>query len=186
MHLTELAHRYLDQHLGVGHLAVDATAGNGHDCLKMAQIIGDTGKLIGIDLQVAAIEATRHRLNEAKVTCELSLIEGDHADVLKSLIPAHANAVQAITFNLGYLPGSDKSIQTTPATTQLALDCAQTLLAPVGILLVTAYRGHPGGLEEAECVAQWMRKQEQLGAKIECHEPTANRTPPILWIYQAA
>jgi len=185
MHLTELVHQYLNQSLKPGDLAIDATAGNGHDCLKMAELLGLNGKLIGIDLQPAAIKATQQRLEESAVSCAVRLIEGDHAKELQALLTQHANSAQAITFNLGYLPGSDKSIQTTPATTQSALDHAKALLAPDGRLLVTAYRGHPGGLAEAACVANWMQQQAIRDGTIQCHEPRAKRSPPILWIYQA-
>jgi ubiquinone/menaquinone biosynthesis C-methylase UbiE len=184
MQLTQRVHQYLNAALQPGDTALDATAGNGHDCLAMAQLIGPGGHLIGIDLQAAAIEATRERLSTLPSASSVALIQGDHAIELKALLPTRQGSIQAITFNLGYLPGSDKRIQTSSKTTLTALDCAQRLLRPTGILLVTAYRGHPGGLEEAATVAEWMRAAGEQGATIECHEPTAQRIPPILWVYR--
>ena len=184
MHLTQRVHHYLEACLRPGDTAIDATAGNGHDCLKMAQLIGPSGQLIGIDLQAAAIAATRQRLQALNSPDGIHLIEGDHAVELQACLPQLQGKVRAITFNLGYLPGSDKQVQTTPSSTLRALDGARELLAPAGRLLVTAYRGHPGGLEEAEQVAEWMHRCAENGALLECHEPQAQRIPPILWVLQ--
>ena len=103
---------------------------------------------------------------------------GDHAQVLASLKARFAGQAKAIIFNLGYLPGSDKSIQTQPQSTRHALDAAQQLLHPRGILLVTAYRGHTGGQEEADCVAQWMEQAIRCGSQAKCHSPQNTRAIP--------
>ena len=97
------------------------------------------------------------------------------------MVEEYAGQVTSIVFNLGYLPGSDKLIRTTPADTVAALNAAKTLLKPKGLLLVTAYRGHEGGLAEAEAVAHWMN---EFSGTILCHEPdfSPNGTPPILWM----
>jgi ubiquinone/menaquinone biosynthesis C-methylase UbiE len=182
MQLTELAHDYLTKHLHHGDLAIDATAGNGHDTLKMAELVGPDGRVVAIDIQASAISATSLRLSDADQLARCELIEGDHANTLEGLANEHSNQAAAITFNLGYLPGSDKSIQTTPASTLTALDAAARLLKSGGILLVTAYRGHEGGLAESESVAQWMHVKEAQGWEVESHEPKANRIPPILWV----
>lgn len=182
MHLTERVHQYLEQHLTEGALAIDATAGNGHDTLKMAQLVGISGKVIAIDLQTSAIAATKARLHEAQIETPIDYLEADHADLLEGIANESTGTATAITFNLGYLPGSDKSIQTNPASTLRALSASLQLLEKGGVLLVTAYRGHEGGLEESKHVETWMRDQESRGYTTECHEPTANRIPPILWV----
>ena len=131
MQLTEIVHQYLEKYLHSGALAIDATAGNGHDTLKMAELTHDDGKVIAIDIQQAAVFATRQRLKETAWT-HYELIEGDHASVLQQLCNTHPHAASAITFNLGYLPGSDKSIRTTPQSTITALDAAVRLLKQDG------------------------------------------------------
>ncbi|WP_269524370.1 tRNA (mnm(5)s(2)U34)-methyltransferase [Coraliomargarita parva] len=180
MRLTELAHEYLDAHLHPGDRAIDATAGNGHDTLKLAQQVGSTGEVAAIDLQADAIRSTRQRLEENGMLKRVRLLEGDHAEQ----IPQLDGQWKLIIFNLGYLPGSDKSIQTRPAHTLRALDAGFDKLLPGGALLVTAYRGHPGGLEEAEAVAQWMQELSERGGQVQYHEPRTGgtRLPPVLWI----
>lgn len=184
MRLTEKVHNYLEEHLQPGDLAIDATAGNGHDCLKIAQLIAPNGRLIAVDRQSAAITASRHRLSTHKLQHLCEWIEGDHGEALQALGQRYPRQASAIVFNLGYLPGGDKSIQTEVATTQTALKACTALLKPSGILLVTAYRGHPGGMAEAEAVAQWMHAYTGL---VQCHEPEKNAesTPPILWVAKA-
>ncbi|MGB0743413.1 MAG: tRNA (mnm(5)s(2)U34)-methyltransferase [Opitutales bacterium] len=185
MRLTEQVHLQLEVVLRPGDTAVDATAGNGHDTLAMAKLVGSTGKVIAIDLQAAAIESTCSRLEEAGQLSQCELIEGDHAEVFNELLAKYRGGISAITFNLGYLPGSDKALTTSPEKTLRALDAAQALLKPGGILLVTAYRGHPGGRDEAKQVAQWMGTLSGNHWHTEVREPlTENKEsfPPILWI----
>ena len=184
MRLTELAHNYLSHRLQLGDTAIDATAGNGHDTTMMAQCVGSTGHIIAIDIQASAITATRERLEAADRLSQATLHTDDHATVLQELDKSQKGKVSAITFNLGYLPGSNKQIQTTPPGTLSALNAASALLQPDGLLLVTAYRGHPGGLTEANEVADWMNALKSKGWHIKNHEPTvnSNRIPPILWV----
>lgn len=58
----------------------------------------------------------------------------------------------AVVFNLGFLPGSDKSRVTRAETTLAALRAAVTLLGAPGLLSVHAYTGHRGGAEECRQV----------------------------------
>ncbi len=184
MRLTELAHHYLAQQLAPGDSAIDATAGNGYDSAKMAALVGASGHVIAIDVQAAAISATRKRLQAEGLLAQCELHIADHASTLQSLCPKRANTISAITFNLGYLPGSDKSIQTEPASTLDALHASSQLLKSDGLLLVTAYRGPEGGQSEANSVARWMQKVQSRGWSVESHEPVVGgtRIPPILWV----
>ena len=188
MRLVDLAHDYLSAQLKLGDRALDATAGNGYDAVHMAELVGSTGHVIAVDIQDAAISATRTRLETADCLAQAELLVADHAQVLHSLCAQYAQTISGITFNLGYLPGSDKSIQTTPESTLAALRSAGELLKPNGLLLVTAYRGHDGGQTEAGSVADWMHTIEACGWSVESHEPvvTSGRIPPILWVARKA
>ena len=50
-----------------------------------------------------------------------------------------------VAFNLGYLPGGDKTIITVPKTTELALQAASSIVSSGGLISVLVYIGHPGG-----------------------------------------
>ena len=188
MQLTDIVHDYLSELLQPGDRALDATAGNGHDCTFMAKLVGPEGHVIAIDIQDSAITATRARLEAASGLAQTELLVADHAQALTALCSQYAQTASAITFNLGYLPGSDKSIQTQPESTLRALHAASQLLKADGLLLVTAYRGHAGGQAEANQVADWMQKVDSRGWSIESHEPivTGTRIPPILWVARKA
>ena len=182
MRLIERVHQYLNQHLRPGDHAIDATAGNGHDTAHMASLVGAEGRIIAIDIQKEAITTTRKRLEAQNHLDRVQLLTGEHSKILQSLCPTHARTISAIVFNLGYLPGSDKSIQTTSKTTLRALDASRKLLKPNGLLLVTAYRGHTGGQTEADAVAQWMQSMESnWSIDIYDLKVKGDNTPPILY-----
>lgn len=182
MRLTEKVHQILTSHLKAGDLAIDATAGNGHDTVFLAAKVGPSGKVIAIDIQAAAIAATRQRLIDANLIEHVELHTGDHAQIIQQLTTNQQSTYTTITFNLGYLPGSNHGIQTLPETTLAALNASLILLRPCGLLCVTAYRGHPGGQDEANSVEQWMRQQETDGHQVESHIPESQNRPPILWV----
>jgi predicted methyltransferase len=184
MRLTEKVHALLAAHLKEGDLAIDATAGNGYDTLFLAEKVGASGQVIAIDIQESALQSTRNKLLATDLDARVLLHCADHSVQLNTLLITHSDTAAAIVFNLGYLPGSDKSIQTAATTTKSALDAAQKLLRAGGRLCVTAYRGHPGGMEEAAIVEDWMHAHEESGSRLECHIPNSNNTPPILWVLE--
>jgi len=61
---TQLAHTYWRSVLEPGDMVLDATCGNGHDTLALAEYIGApvTGTLIALDIQDKAVMRTRNRL----------------------------------------------------------------------------------------------------------------------------
>ncbi|KAI5440734.1 hypothetical protein KIW84_010270 [Lathyrus oleraceus] len=61
-------------------------------------------------------------------------------------------SVRLVAFNLGYLPGGDKEIITRSETTLQALEAAERIVIPGGLISVVVYVGHPGGREELETV----------------------------------
>ena len=182
MRLTEKVHTILTNHLQQGDQAIDATAGNGYDTLFLAEQVGSSGKVTAIDIQDCAIRSTREKLESTGLIDRVKLVTDDHATALGKLIEANREKIAAITFNLGYLPGSDKSIQTETESTEEALAASIQLLSPGGYLCVTAYRGHSGGTSEAEAVEAFMSKSQKEGHEVDCYEPESSNSPPILWV----
>ncbi len=165
--LTELAHRYAAATLSPGDFAVDGTAGNGHDTLFLAQLVGPGGHVDACDIQAPAIAATAQRL--AAAGCHnVTLYHASHARLDQLVPPQRQGRIALAMFNLGYLPGGDKEIVTTSSTTILALQAVWKLLQPEGWLSVLAYRGHPGGWEEAQAVANALHALPQ--ALISVHD----------------
>ncbi len=156
------AHELLAEVLADGDLAVDLTAGNGHDTLVLRRCVGSGGTVLAFDVQQQALSSTRERLEHAGIEAiwpgaldtsrepGVHLIHDSHAR-LKAYLQRPPTAVIA---NLGYLPGGDPTLITEPHTTLSALRQAHELLAPGGRIAVVVYPGHPGGAEEGRAVAR--------------------------------
>lgn len=139
-----------------GAWVVDATAGNGHDTLLLAQSVGPSGRVFGFDVQAVAIQATRTRLSEAGALAQCTLILDGHEHVAR-LLPANAKGrLAAVMFNLGWLPGQDKNCITRKDSTLVALQDSLDWLQPGGLMTVVVYPNHEGGDEEADAVSKWM------------------------------
>mgnify|MGYP000140783824 CR=1 FL=1 len=177
--LTRLAHRLVRPALGARGRALDATAGNGHDTVFLAEESGTAGTVLAMDIQQAALTSTRQRLRGAGLEARAALVQADHRRLGRLTPPAWRGSVDAVMFNLGYLPGSDRSVITTPERTRPALDAARELLRPGGMLSVLVYRGHPGGEEEAQAVAAWMARAAQGGAEWQERVAASERGPVL-------
>ncbi len=151
-----LCHLLLQSMLHDGDQVVDATCGNGHDTLLLARLVGSVGRVWGFDIQADAIAETGRRVAEAGLAERVTLLHGSH-ELLTELVPAPLNLV---LFNLGYLPGGDRSVITRTESTRAALSQAVALLAAGGSVLVTIYPGHPGGDDERQAVEGWAASLE--------------------------
>ncbi|KUK32527.1 MAG: Putative rRNA methylase [Thermoanaerobacterales bacterium 50_218] len=141
-----LSHLLIAQVLQEGDLAVDATAGNGHDTLFLARKVGPRGKVYAFDIQEEAILKTRERLRQAGLEDRVVLLQKGH-ERLREYVPER---IKAAMFNLGYLPGGDHKIVTRPSTTLAALEQVLEILEEGGLVSIVVYRGHEGGTEEGK------------------------------------
>lgn len=160
---TELARHLVREVLRQGDLAIDATAGNGHDALFLAQCVGHHGRVLAFDVQAEAIAATRARLAHAGSLQQACIHHASHEHMAEFASP---DSTRAIMFNLGYLPGGDHSLTTTPAATLAALEAAATCLMPGGLLSIVCYPGHPGGDDEAASVENWLAARTSAGWRV--------------------
>jgi predicted methyltransferase len=149
---TALAQGILQAHIADGDQVIDATAGNGHDTVFLAECVGAAGKVLAFDVQAAAIAAARARVAAAGLLARVEFFHESHAGMAAR---AAAESASAVMFNLGYLPGAEHRIMTAAETTLEGLNCAVSLLKPGGLLSVICYPGHPGGDLEAAAVQQW-------------------------------
>lgn len=151
------AHHYIRRALSLSDrpIAIDATLGNGNDTLFLAEEVGTTGKIYGFDIQLQAIQQTQQRLQEHQLLDRVHLIHASHHTWTQHLPSEICGQIQAIMFNLGYLPHGNSDIITQSTTTLPALTYATEWLAPGGIITVALYTGHPGGEQEANDVLLW-------------------------------
>ncbi len=153
--VLEFAHSVVRESVSAGGVAVDATVGNGHDTLALAREVGPNGRVYGFDVQQEAIQETRRRLVEHECAGRVELLHAGHEDMERCLPAEVQGEVGGVTFNLGYLPGSEHDLTTTPSTTLPALRSTLQFLRPGGVVTVVLYTGHEGGKEEAEAVDTW-------------------------------
>ncbi len=132
-----------------GDTVVDATMGNGHDTLFLAEQAGPEGHVYAFDIQEGAVESTRKLLEEHSVSDRVTLLRRSHAE-MSGIVPA---GLSAAVFNLGWLPGGDHRITTRCASTEKAVLSALELLKPGGITTICAYPGHEEGNRELEMLS---------------------------------
>jgi tRNA1(Val) A37 N6-methylase TrmN6 len=151
---TEFSHFVLDRFILPGQTVIDATAGNGIDTLFLAERVTKTGKVYAFDIQKNALEKTKALLNEAGHLKQVSLIHDSHENI-KDYVegPLHS-----VIFNLGYLPGGDKSIITEKESSLQSLRYCVEVLVPGGVIAIVAYPGHAGGNQEACAIEAYLAK----------------------------
>lgn len=150
---TQRAHREVERVVQAGDITIDATAGNGHDTVFLAKLVGELGKVHAYDVQEAAIASTRARCVAQGVEERVLLHHESHVALWNH---CEAETVAAVMFNLGYLPGADHEVITTSEETLQALQAAGMAIKGGGCLCVVCYPGHAGGDEEAALVEEWM------------------------------
>jgi precorrin-6B methylase 2 len=149
--LLQLQKQFILNHLGEGDVAVDFTMGNGHDTEFLSKTVGKSGHVYAFDVQEQAVTSTAANLEKAGCEQNYTLILDSHHNVKKYV----EGPIKAGMFNLGYLPGSDKSVTTMRVTTMPAIEAAVELLDHGGILLVAVYPGHAEGDAEGKMVQEY-------------------------------
>ena len=143
---------------GLAPMAVDATLGNGHDALFLADAVGENGMVWAFDVQKNAHKAAKERFDRdaPELLPRVTFCLAGHETVLDALPPEAQGRVWGTTFNLGYLPGSDKEVVTTQETTLAALRNIAAITARGGVMSVHCYLGHAGGESEGAAVGAWL------------------------------
>ena len=148
---THLAMHIVKEYITADSVVVDATCGNGYDTLALARC--HPAVLYAFDIQEKAVEATKQRLSANGFDAELKSgrirVICDNHDAAGQYLTC---GIDAAVFNLGYLPGSDKSITTTSSCTVNAVRECLKLLNRNGIISITMYSGHAEGSLEKNAV----------------------------------
>lgn len=132
-----------------GDAVIDATAGNGHDTLYLAQCVGPQGRVYAFDVQEAALRSTRSRLAENGVDDgRVHLILDSHENLGQYV----DEPIRLALFNLGWLPSGDHALTTRVPSTLTAVRAAMERLAPGGMVSVCVYPGHEEGERERQAL----------------------------------
>jgi len=147
-----IASDVLHQVIQEGDTVIDATLGNGHDTVMLAELVGETGRVIGFDIQPDAVGRTSARLLDAGLLDRCELYAEGHQNIASRV----NMSVKAAVFNLGWLPGGDKSVTTLWETTHIAITAALALLVDGGVCTICAYPGHEEGDRERFALMDWL------------------------------
>jgi hypothetical protein len=187
-----LARTIWSQTIRKGDIVVDATCGNGHDSLSLSQLAMDKehGRLICIDIQDIAINATKDKLSReivdySSISDRIFYYCQSHATFPEILLH---NSVAVINYNLGYLPRGERDMSyevgkgaiTQASSTVESLINALSLIRVQGVITVTSYRGHPGGMDEYLAVRNFCEKLDSKIWRVYSHEPLNRPISPVL------
>ena len=150
--LLSLQKQFILTHLHEGDCACDFTMGNGYDTEFLSKTVGENGKIWAFDIQKQAVESTAEHLRESGCPENYTLICDSHHKAKEYV----NEKIKAGMFNLGWLPGGDKSITTLRETTLPAIQSAISMLAPNGVLTVAIYPGHAEGDAEGKMVEEYL------------------------------
>ncbi len=164
LNLRQTEKEFLKPHLIPGGVAVDFTMGNGNDTLWLSQQVGETGRVFAFDIQPEAVARTAERMKTEAPFENYTLICDSHHNAANYV----TTPICAGIFNLGFLPGGDKSVTTLRETTLPAVKTALSLLAPKGALLIAVYPGHEEGRLEGEMLQQTLSVLPQKQFSVSC------------------
>ena len=149
---TVLAMELTLKYVTPGDVVIDATCGNGHDTLTLAEAVGESGQVIAIDIQQSALESAGVLLHE-NAKENVTFVQGNFRNLAElTACFLHDRKPSAIVFNLGYLPGGDKSVTTLREDSVEAVKQALELVAIGGVVTVVLYCGHEAGKAEKKAV----------------------------------
>lgn len=150
----DLAHSQWKHLLLPGDLAVDATCGNGHDTLLLAELVRpqEGGWVIACDIQPEAIRKTQWRLGGGYAHL-VQFFHGCHTELSEIV---GSKKIKLLVYNLGYLPGGKKEITTQAESTIKSLQRLLPNIALGGAVSITCYPGHPEGKREEELLLDFL------------------------------
>lgn len=152
--ITQWCHRFWEDHIQPGDFCIDATAGNGHDTLKLCQLTGPSGKVLAFDIQAQALETTKKRLESHGLACRARLILDSHSHMAQY---ADADSAALIVFNFGYLPSGNHQLATCADTSIPAIGQGLSLLRKGGLMSLCIYSGGDSGFDERDALLPYLQ-----------------------------
>ncbi|WNB93074.1 class I SAM-dependent methyltransferase [Bacillus sp. NEB1478] len=149
-----------------GDFVIDATCGNGHDTLFLSRLVEKDGRVFAFDIQETAIQKSQQRLLDNEADDNVTFFHSSHDNMTNLLPDSVSGKITAAIFNLGYLPGSDKTITTTGTSTIRAIEQLFDLLKTGGVIILVIYHGHEEGKHEKHLVMNYVENLDQAKAHV--------------------
>lgn len=142
--IYNIYHNIIDNFIDNKSVAIDATLGNGFDTDFLRESFQH---VYAFDIQKCATDAYSEKKYD-----NVTVINDSHSNFKKYI----KEQVQAIIYNLGYLPGGDKAVTTKKETTIKSLEEGLDLLDSGGFMIIACYVGHDEGEKEYESVRSFV------------------------------
>ncbi len=176
--LLDLHKQFLTPHLKKGGVAIDFTMGNGHDTLWLSRMMGEEGKVYAFDIQEQALRSTAALLEREGAMQNVTLIHDSHANVKDYVKEPFCVGM----FNLGFLPGGDKSVTTLRESTKAAVTAALELLDADGGLLIAVYPGHEEGTLEGQMLYDYLSSISRFKVCVSMFKIINSPTSPFFYL----
>jgi tRNA1(Val) A37 N6-methylase TrmN6 len=178
---VRMAHQLIRSRLPAAQRVVDATAGNGNDTLFLAENTPATAAVWAFDIQPQALAKTEELLVRHQLSHKTRLVLDSHSRLSSYL----QQPLDAVMFNLGYLPGSDHTLSTRAETTIQAVKQALALITGSGIITIAAYPGYEHGRQECQAVQEYLSGLNQKNYAVACWSMVNQKNnPPVLFIIE--
>ena len=171
--VNELSHHIVKNFCYKFDVAVDATLGNGYDTDFLSEHFS---KVYSFDIQEPAVKSY-----ENKNINNVVLVNDSHEDFGKYI----NEKVDCIMYNLGFLPGGDKSVTTKCRSTIMSLESSLELINKGALITIALYRGHEEGKKEENEVINFVTNlpKEKYGVMLHSFI-NRNNTAPFLIVVE--
>lgn len=148
-----LSHQFMAAHVREGAFCIDATAGKGRDTLFLCRLVGDSGRVLALDIQPDAVAQTTALLTGEGVAHRAQVVQTCHSRLGDYAAP---DSVDGIMFNFGWLPGGDHTTFSHADTSVAAVKAALTLLRVGGVMTLCLYYGRENGTAERDAILSFL------------------------------
>jgi hypothetical protein len=171
--VSAIAQHIIKNYCSNFHTAIDATLGNGHDADFLSELFC---KVYAFDIQQYAVKAYEDKKKKNVV------VINDSHHKFKEYIEG---SVDCIMYNLGYMPGGDKSITTKCHTTIESIKFALEILNSGGIITICIYVGHEEGNNEKNLILDILRTLPTNKYAVMLHSfYNRKNNPPLLVVIE--
>ena len=148
-----LSHQFMAAHIREGAFCIDATAGKGRDALFLCRLVGESGRVLALDIQADAVAQTTALLTAEGVAHRAQVVQACHSRLGDYAAPG---TVDGIMFNFGWLPGGDHTTFSHAATSVAAVRAALDLLKVGGVMTLCLYYGRENGTAERDALLAFL------------------------------
>lgn len=180
----DLAHNLWKNLLQDGDGVIDATCGNGKDSLVLSKLLQEKKEthLVCMDIQQEALNNTKLLLEKTFPTF-LPFTEF-HLGSHEKLHTPKTGKIKLIVYNLGYLPGGNKSLTTRVSSTLASIKDGLGILSSGGLISITCYPGHEEGAREESALIDFLSSLDPKDWSASYFQFQNRKTSPSLLLIQ--